>query len=561
MRQPIVRRGARGRSGGLIVALAALVAVLLPAGLARADHGPGLHNPSFENGLADWEATLVPEGEAPVPATDCSGLEGDAKRAICVISGSDTFTPAGGSPITVAPLDGSKMVRLGGPFLSNLESQQQDRYLLDQTFTVDPANSLLRLNYNVFLFDYQGFDELRFVISATDETGPVLAQLTQGGFGANGNVNLKTTGWRSVVVDLSGYEGQQVHVRIDAGGTLDDLYGFWAYIDAGFAPTPPVSPPTVVIPPGIDVDVETDPGSGQTWFTIPNSQASLCTGLTISVPIAAGSGTVSNVFLLLSGASGSQQFPMTEGPPGIWTATGVPCQNADLAVQYTLTEGPDSETFAVPIGGIALIDPQGVVYELAKYESAIAAGKTPDQARAEAAISGATVTLQRKGGDGVFRKVLAGDPGITPNVNPQTTGANGKFQWDVSPGDYRVVVATAAFGIVTSREVTIPPPVLDLHVALGPPAPPPPPPPPTPPVQTQPRPPQVVRCVVPNVKGKTLAQARRQLAAKRCALGRVTRAFSAKVRKGKIISQSRRPGTRLARGTKVAVRLSRGRRR
>jgi beta-lactam-binding protein with PASTA domain len=66
---------------------------------------------------------------------------------------------------------------------------------------------------------------------------------------------------------------------------------------------------------------------------------------------------------------------------------------------------------------------------------------------------------------------------------------------------------------------------------------------------------------VPNVKGKTLAQARRQLAAKRCALGRVTRAYSAKVRKGKIISQSRRPGTRLARGTKVAVRLSRGRRR
>jgi beta-lactam-binding protein with PASTA domain len=66
---------------------------------------------------------------------------------------------------------------------------------------------------------------------------------------------------------------------------------------------------------------------------------------------------------------------------------------------------------------------------------------------------------------------------------------------------------------------------------------------------------------VPNVKRKTVAQARRQLAARRCALGRVSRAYSAKVKKSRIISQSRRPGARLPRGTKVNVRVSRGRRR
>jgi len=69
------------------------------------------------------------------------------------------------------------------------------------------------------------------------------------------------------------------------------------------------------------------------------------------------------------------------------------------------------------------------------------------------------------------------------------------------------------------------------------------------------------RCVVPNVRGKTPSQARKLLAARRCALGRVTRAYSAKVKSGRIIRQSRRPGARLPRGTRVKVVVSRGRRR
>ena len=73
----------------------------------------------------------------------------------------------------------------------------------------------------------------------------------------------------------------------------------------------------------------------------------------------------------------------------------------------------------------------------------------------------------------------------------------------------------------------------------------------------QPRP----RCVVPNVRGKSVAQARRMLRARRCALGRVTRAYSARVRTGKIIRQNRRPSARLPRGTRVNVVVSRGRRR
>lgn len=109
--------------------------------------------------------------------------------------------------------------------------------------------------------------------------------------------------------------------------------------------------------------------------------------------------------------------------------------------------------------------------------------------------------------------------------------------------------ASGTFSVADSRDVAPPPP----------PGPPPPTLPPPPPTVRPPTP--VLRCVVPNVKRKTVAQARRLLVSKRCRLGRVTRAYSARVRTGRIIRQSRRPGVRLARGTKVKVVVSRGKRR
>jgi beta-lactam-binding protein with PASTA domain len=47
----------------------------------------------------------------------------------------------------------------------------------------------------------------------------------------------------------------------------------------------------------------------------------------------------------------------------------------------------------------------------------------------------------------------------------------------------------------------------------------------------------------------------------RCRLGKVRRAYSRKVRKGRVISQKPRPGKRLADGAKVSVVVSRGRKR
>jgi uncharacterized repeat protein (TIGR01451 family) len=69
-----------------------------------------------------------------------------------------------------------------------------------------------------------------------------------------------------------------------------------------------------------------------------------------------------------------------------------------------------------------------------------------------------------------------------------------------------------------------------------------------------------VSCVVPNVKGRPLATAKRRIVAAHCKTGKVTRAKSKTVRKGNVISQSRRAGTRLAAGSKVNLVVSRGRR-
>lgn len=62
-------------------------------------------------------------------------------------------------------------------------------------------------------------------------------------------------------------------------------------------------------------------------------------------------------------------------------------------------------------------------------------------------------------------------------------------------------------------------------------------------------------CVVPKLKGLKLHAAKARLTVGRCRLGRVTRVHSTH-RKGRILSQSRKPGRRLAIGAKIRVRVA-----
>jgi subtilisin family serine protease len=67
-------------------------------------------------------------------------------------------------------------------------------------------------------------------------------------------------------------------------------------------------------------------------------------------------------------------------------------------------------------------------------------------------------------------------------------------------------------------------------------------------------------CNVPRLRGQTIAVAHRTLAKRGCALGRVSRTYSRRVRRGRIVGQRPGPGLKLRRGARVAVVVSRGRR-
>ena len=67
-------------------------------------------------------------------------------------------------------------------------------------------------------------------------------------------------------------------------------------------------------------------------------------------------------------------------------------------------------------------------------------------------------------------------------------------------------------------------------------------------------------CVVPSVVGETLAAAKAAIRRNHCRTGRVTRAHSASVRKGRVLKQRPGPGRRLANGAAVSLVVSRGKR-
>jgi Tol biopolymer transport system component len=66
------------------------------------------------------------------------------------------------------------------------------------------------------------------------------------------------------------------------------------------------------------------------------------------------------------------------------------------------------------------------------------------------------------------------------------------------------------------------------------------------------------QCVVPGVKGMTLARARAVIARAACKVGRVSKAYSRRVARGRVISQTPRPKLVRPAGTRVNLVISRG---
>jgi hypothetical protein len=471
-----------GRKGGrLSLAFAVALGVILLLVATALAVGIGLQNNSFEQGLDHWTAKTLDSNRDVVygpgggKGSAVPGCDAPDAYGICVVEGSDEFEVSDGGgtrTVTVSPLDGDKMLRLAGPFHDAGERQAREHiFQVTQEFVVSSPEPVVTLNYNMFTFDYTGFDKLRLRVKVFDDDGVVATEVVQGGFSSG--IDLKTTGWRGIEMDLSSYTGQQLSMQLEVQGTSDSLYGTWGYFDAGTAPTPVVDPDLAngSAPPGVNVNKQVNE-SGLFSFAMSNFevQAALngadCMPFVVGFPINPGSATLSNVELSL----GSQVKSMVDKGGDIWEAELClePFENGTLQLGYDATEEGVTQHFIVMVGQIVLIDPQGVVYDLQQFNEAKAAGKTDEQARAAAAIVGASVRLQRETppGSGVFVNVLSADPGIAPNVNPQITGSDGRYQWDVVAGRYRVLVIKADYPSVTSKVVDIPPPVTDLHIAM-----------------------------------------------------------------------------------------------
>lgn len=107
----------------------------------------------------------------------------------------------------------------------------------------------------------------------------------------------------------------------------------------------------------------------------------------------------------------------------------------------------------------------GTVYDQKLYASLTEEGADPEAARCASALSGATVTLQRRV-DGEFEAVAPDDRAISPNVNPELSDADGRYRWDLAAGRYRVRVVKEGYYPTVSRVAEVPPAVADLHVAM-----------------------------------------------------------------------------------------------
>jgi alpha-tubulin suppressor-like RCC1 family protein len=66
------------------------------------------------------------------------------------------------------------------------------------------------------------------------------------------------------------------------------------------------------------------------------------------------------------------------------------------------------------------------------------------------------------------------------------------------------------------------------------------------------------QCVVPKVKGKKLAAAKRLIRKAHCSVGKVTKAYSKRANKGRVISQKPKPGTTLPAASPVKLKVSKG---
>jgi 5-hydroxyisourate hydrolase-like protein (transthyretin family) len=147
-----------------------------------------------------------------------------------------------------------------------------------------------------------------------------------------------------------------------------------------------------------------------------------------------------------SGAGTAWEFTYT--PPFEW-----PRQSTSSVTMCVDTDGDGEHDDGCQVAGVFLIDRSGAVFD----------------ADTGAPIVGATVMLKRL--NPVQATYVEMSPTLhagmfEPEVNPQTTGSDGRYAWNVVAGRYLVEVSIAGCSPATSDTVSVPPPVTDLDVRL-----------------------------------------------------------------------------------------------
>jgi hypothetical protein len=190
-----------------IVGCLCLALMLGPAGTALASPG-GLVNLGFETGdFTGWSTGTVVNGVNVV--------------------GPDGFA---------TPPEGSYMARLGMAAANNPISQPPGPNEIYQDFVASgPSISFV---YNIYTWDYQGYNNFEYELTATD-TGTVIASYSQGAWGPPGAI-LKSTGWRQVTINTTGYIGRPLRLLLSCGGTRDNQLPTWAYVDLSAPAIPSV---------------------------------------------------------------------------------------------------------------------------------------------------------------------------------------------------------------------------------------------------------------------------------------------------------------------------------
>lgn len=410
---------------------------------------PSLTNMGFENGLDGWT----------------KGRETESIQAV----GADSFT---------SPWEGSSMLRLGDSQVDNQQTQRPGPNILCQDFVATQATE--RFSFNVFTYDYTGFDEFKFDLVVSDgASGDTLATYESGAFGEG--IELKTSGWRGVSIDTSGYIGRNLHLTLRAGGTSDDLYAFWAYVDSADVLPPPVNVNTTVEAGSGSVTV--DPETGQFTVAMPAGDVS---DLNLRLTAACESGSTPESVSVLLDSVTYEASPVPD-QAGFYSvsipAAGV--TNGTITLQV-LCEG--STTISTPIGTVVLYDPSGIITDAATNEPVVGAEVSlhkvpgwsprtdpsqtdPDTCETnESKAPGAPWNQPAPTDLGVL--VNAASPEISPHVNPFLTSVIGYYGWDVAMGCWYVTVSAEGYDDLVSPVVGVPSEVTDLDLRLTPTAPP-----------------------------------------------------------------------------------------